>query len=195
MRFSAFVAAAAFASTLLNTAKASELALGPTKYTASGVFPTKAYPAYWNDPSSPTEEPQPVIYDPILVCAKAHPFFTGLSSHYIKLSMHRISSIPKSLLIRIIFLLYVYMFSIILFEKSFLTFYCVGWFQWNDANSNSRDIWTNLRTRLCPDVRNQLQLDQRHLHQVCFDARDCQIRISCGTILWLQRFDRFVQLL
>ena len=39
----------------------------PTVYTASGVFPTKAYSSYWNNPTDINAEPQPIIYDPLLV--------------------------------------------------------------------------------------------------------------------------------
>ncbi|KAI0094202.1 sphingomyelin phosphodiesterase [Irpex rosettiformis] len=39
--------------------------LGPSVYTAPGVFPTSVFKHYYNDPTATTAQPQPVITDPI----------------------------------------------------------------------------------------------------------------------------------
>lgn len=42
--------------------------LGPSAFTAPGVFPTKVYKAYYNHPAATSAQPQPVISDPVTVC-------------------------------------------------------------------------------------------------------------------------------
>ena len=41
--------------------------LGPSVFTAPGVFPTSVYKSYYNDPTATTAQPQPVISDPVTV--------------------------------------------------------------------------------------------------------------------------------
>ena len=41
--------------------------LGPSAYTAPGVFPKSVFKHYYNDPTATTAQPQPVVTDPILV--------------------------------------------------------------------------------------------------------------------------------
>lgn len=46
---------------------AGPLALGPSAFAVPGVFPKSVYPAYFNDPTATSAQPQPVISDPVLV--------------------------------------------------------------------------------------------------------------------------------
>lgn len=38
-----------------------------TAYTAPGVFPTSLYDKYYNNPTATSDQPQPVISDPVTV--------------------------------------------------------------------------------------------------------------------------------
>ena len=44
-------------------------ALGPTVFTAPGVFPTSLYKHYYNNPTATSAQPQPIITDPVTVCS------------------------------------------------------------------------------------------------------------------------------
>ena len=45
--------------------------LGPSAYTAPGVFPTSVYKHYYNSPTATSAQPQPVISDPVSVSTLA----------------------------------------------------------------------------------------------------------------------------
>lgn len=49
------------------TATASSFAIGPSSYTAPGVFPTSLFSKYYNNPTAAAEQPAPKISDPVLV--------------------------------------------------------------------------------------------------------------------------------
>ena len=46
---------------------AGSVALGPSSFAVSGVFPKSVYSAYYNNPTATSAQPQPVISDPVLV--------------------------------------------------------------------------------------------------------------------------------
>ncbi|KAH9950917.1 Metallo-dependent phosphatase-like protein [Amylocystis lapponica] len=50
---------------LAGVAVSQSSALGPSAYTAAGIFPTSAYQSYYNDPTATSAQPQPVITDPV----------------------------------------------------------------------------------------------------------------------------------
>lgn len=45
----------------------SSIILGPSTFTAPGRFPTSLFKHYYNNPTATSEQPQPVITDPVLV--------------------------------------------------------------------------------------------------------------------------------
>ncbi|KAI0027960.1 sphingomyelin phosphodiesterase [Vararia minispora EC-137] len=67
MQFFALAAIAAAAGSNSSTASTGvgNSTLGPSNFTASGVFPASLFHAYYNNPTATDEQPQPVISDPV----------------------------------------------------------------------------------------------------------------------------------
>ena len=69
-----FVAAA----TAVATVGAQSLSLGPSAFTAPGVFPTSLYSKYYNNPTQTASQVQPIISDPVTVCNTNDTSYEGI---------------------------------------------------------------------------------------------------------------------
>jgi len=69
-------------------AASSSTSTAPSSYAPPGAFPTSLFEAYYNDPTSTKAQPQPVIYDPVLV--RTHLTFCEVFSSLIHILQHKV---------------------------------------------------------------------------------------------------------
>lgn len=69
LKFLSLLSIVCFADIVLASGRhsAASIELGPSTFTAPGSFPTSLFERYYNNPTATSEQPQPVITDPISV--------------------------------------------------------------------------------------------------------------------------------